>query len=136
MSGALNGAVGASQVPLGPWGRLSRQGLAYHPPTMIETRANQVRHDREEGGSSHKRCSSTVRRPTSTRASTIPRGSYSPQSGVRQNGIDYEDALQSLTALLTEHANDAEFDVGAEDRAVIARRELRDWIKHGLVVER
>ena len=53
-----------------------------------------------------------------------------------QNGIDYEDALQSLTALLTEHANDAEFDVGAEDRAVLARRELRDWIKRGLVVER
>ncbi|HVX90984.1 MAG TPA: DUF3375 domain-containing protein [Candidatus Paceibacterota bacterium] len=53
-----------------------------------------------------------------------------------QNGIDYEDALQSLANLLTEHANNAEFDVGAEDRAVLARRELRDWIKRGLIVER
>lgn len=44
--------------------------------------------------------------------------------------------MQSLANLLTEHANNAEFDVGAEDRAVLARRELRDWIKRGLIVER
>jgi hypothetical protein len=53
-----------------------------------------------------------------------------------QNGIDYEDAVQSLAGLLTEHANNAEFEVGTEDRPVLARRELRDWIKRGLLVER
>lgn len=53
-----------------------------------------------------------------------------------QNGVDYQEALQSLADLLTEHANHAEFDVGTDDRAVVARRELRDWIKRGLVVER
>jgi hypothetical protein len=53
-----------------------------------------------------------------------------------QNGIPFEDALQSLTDLLTQHANQADFEIGTEDRSSVARRELRDWIKRGLVVER
>ena len=53
-----------------------------------------------------------------------------------QNDIPFDDALQSLADLLTQHANQAEFEIGAEDRLSLARRELRDWIKRGLVVER
>ena len=53
-----------------------------------------------------------------------------------QNGIPFEETLQSLADLLTQHANQTDFEIGAEDRLVQARRELRDWIKRGLVVER
>ncbi len=42
---------------------------------------------------------------------------------------------QSLADMLAEHANDEEFAVGAEF-LIEARRELRDWIKRRLVVER
>jgi len=52
------------------------------------------------------------------------------------NGVLFDDALQSLADLLTQHANQADFDIGSEDRLSLARRELRDWIKRGLVVER
>ena len=44
--------------------------------------------------------------------------------------------MQSLADLLTQHANHTDFEIGAEDRLAVARRELRDWIKRGLVVER
>jgi polyhydroxyalkanoate synthesis regulator phasin len=53
-----------------------------------------------------------------------------------QNGIPFEETLQSLADLLTQHANQTDFEIGAEDRLVQARKELRDWIKRGLVVER
>lgn len=53
-----------------------------------------------------------------------------------QNGIPFEETLQSLADLLTQHANHTDFEIGAEDRLTLARRELRDWIKRGLVVER
>lgn len=53
-----------------------------------------------------------------------------------QSGIPFEETLQSLADLLTEHANQTDFEIGAEDRLLLARRELRDWIKRGLVVER
>ena len=45
-----------------------------------------------------------------------------------QNGIPFEETLQSLAELLTQHANQTDFEIGAEDRSVLARRELRDWI--------
>jgi len=53
-----------------------------------------------------------------------------------QNGIGFEEALQSLADLLTQHANQADFEIGSEDPLSLARRELRDWIRRGLVVER
>ena len=53
-----------------------------------------------------------------------------------QNSVPFDDALQSLADLLTQHANQVDFEIGAEDRLALARRELRDWIKRGLVVER
>src|ERR1700751_2495287 len=45
----------------------------------------------------------------------------------RQNGIPFEEALQSLGELLGQHANQADFEIGAEDPLALARRDLRDW---------
>ncbi len=53
-----------------------------------------------------------------------------------QDGILLEDALQSLAELLAEHANNADFDSADADPATLARRELRDWIRRALVIER
>ncbi|HBN77164.1 MAG TPA: DUF3375 domain-containing protein [Planctomycetaceae bacterium] len=51
------------------------------------------------------------------------------------SGIDYENAAENLAALFTANANDVNFEVG-EDHALAARRELRKWLKGGLIVER
>jgi hypothetical protein len=53
-----------------------------------------------------------------------------------QNGIPFDETLQTLADLLAQHANHTDFEIGAEDQLTLARRELRDWIKRGLVVER
>lgn len=50
-------------------------------------------------------------------------------------GISLEDAVAHLTELFAAHASDAEFEVES-DPAVSARRELRLWLKRGLIVER
>ena len=51
------------------------------------------------------------------------------------DGIDHDDAQQALAALLADHAGLNEFDISG-DTSVLARRELRDWIKRSLVIER
>jgi hypothetical protein len=53
-----------------------------------------------------------------------------------QNGIDFEGALQALGDLLSQHANHPDFDVGADDPVSLARKELREWIRRALIVER
>ncbi|HET9388300.1 MAG TPA: hypothetical protein VFO44_01510 [Steroidobacteraceae bacterium] len=35
-----------------------------------------------------------------------------------------------------QHANHPDFEVGTDDTVSLARRELREWIKRALVVER
>src|SRR5680860_592593 len=50
--------------------------------------------------------------------------------------ILFEDAQQLLTDILTEHANNDEFELQTDDPARDARRELRAWIRRGLIVER
>lgn len=52
-----------------------------------------------------------------------------------ENGVDASDAQQALAELLTSHAAMSEFDI-EDDPAVLARRELREWIRRALVVER
>lgn len=52
-----------------------------------------------------------------------------------RDGVAFEDAQQALAELLTENAGLNEFDVSG-DTAVLARKELRTWIRRGLVVER
>ena len=53
-----------------------------------------------------------------------------------QDGVGFDDALRSLAAMLADHANADEFEIGEEDFAAQARKELRSWIKLSLVVER
>lgn len=53
-----------------------------------------------------------------------------------QKSISQEDALQLLTDILADNANSDEFDINTDDYSALARKELRDWIKRGLVVER
>ena len=53
----------------------------------------------------------------------------------QQDSILLEDAQQQLAQMLRGFANDSEFDVGSDPSAQ-ALRELRDWIRRGLIVER
>ena len=50
-------------------------------------------------------------------------------------GIEFEDATETLAQLFADFGNDPQFDFG-EDLASAARRELRQWLKKGLIVER
>ncbi len=50
-------------------------------------------------------------------------------------GIDFEDGVEQLGQSFADFSNDAEFEIG-EDHSLTARRELRQWIKRGLLVER
>jgi hypothetical protein len=51
------------------------------------------------------------------------------------NGVEFEEAVERLTAAFADHANDSELELG-EDHAQTARRELRQWLKRELIVER
>lgn len=51
------------------------------------------------------------------------------------SGIGFEEAVEHLAGLFADNANDASFEVG-DDHAIAARRELRQWLKRGLIVER
>lgn len=50
-------------------------------------------------------------------------------------GIELESAVEHLALAMADYANDTQFDIG-EDHALSARRELRSWIRRGLIVER
>ena len=51
------------------------------------------------------------------------------------SGVVFEDAVERLAAVFADYANDSEFDLG-DDHPLAARREIRQWIKRGLIVER
>lgn len=51
-------------------------------------------------------------------------------------GIPLDDARVRLADLLAAHANEPEFEITSDDYATLARRELRDWIRRGLLAER
>ncbi len=55
-------------------------------------------------------------------------------------GVSQEDAVEQLADTFATYANDSEFDVGGsnddDDAHAAARRELRLWLKKGLIVER
>ncbi len=51
-------------------------------------------------------------------------------------GVVLEDALQLLADMFDQHANSDEFEIETNDYQSFARKELRDWIKRGLIVER
>lgn len=53
-----------------------------------------------------------------------------------EDGIAEADALQALANMLSEHASNDEFGVDVDNTLLQAGRELRQWIKRGLVIER
>lgn len=53
-----------------------------------------------------------------------------------QDGVALEDAHRHLAELLSQHGNSDEFELDSGDYFGIAGKELRRWIKQGLVVER
>lgn len=50
--------------------------------------------------------------------------------------ILFEDAQQMLTDIFREHANSDDLELSTDDPADDARKELRSWIRKGLIVER
>ena len=51
------------------------------------------------------------------------------------NGIEFEDAVEQLALVFADHANDSDYELD-DDHPLAARRELRLWLKRGLIVER
>jgi hypothetical protein len=53
------------------------------------------------------------------------------------NGVVLEEAVEQLSGIFAEYANDVEFETGnGDDFYGSARREVRQWIRRGLIVER
>lgn len=53
-----------------------------------------------------------------------------------REGVDFDDAQQSLSETLAQYANTLDDEVREQDPVSLARKELKDWIKKGLVIER
>ena len=53
-----------------------------------------------------------------------------------EDGIAEEDALQALSEMLAEYAIQDEYDIDPENTHLLASRELRQWLKRGLLLER
>ncbi|ARU59586.1 hypothetical protein OLMES_5607 [Oleiphilus messinensis] len=53
-----------------------------------------------------------------------------------EDGIAEEDALQALSAMLLEYADQDDYDIDSNNTRLLAGRELRKWIKSRLVIER
>ncbi len=58
-----------------------------------------------------------------------------PLIDAHPNGIAFEDAVERVASSFQLFSNDGEYEVG-DDCVLTARRELRHWIKRGLIVER
>lgn len=58
-----------------------------------------------------------------------------PLIDAHPGGIEFEAAVAHLTEAFADHVNNTEFELG-DDHALTARRELRQWVKRGLIVER
>lgn len=52
------------------------------------------------------------------------------------DGVPMEDALQALSEMLAAYASDEAYNIDPDNTPLQAGRELREWIKRGLVVER
>lgn len=52
------------------------------------------------------------------------------------NGILQEDAFEALSHMLSAHANQPHYDIDPDNVQTLAAREIREWIKRRLIVER
>lgn len=59
-----------------------------------------------------------------------------PLFSAEKQEILVDDAREKLAALLGEHANNPDFEIEGDDFRGLARRELREWIRQGLLAER
>ncbi|QEI12117.1 DUF3375 domain-containing protein [Cellvibrio japonicus] len=55
---------------------------------------------------------------------------------IASDGIAVEDALQTLAQMLVTYASQEEYGIEPDNTQLQAGRELREWIKRGLVIER
>ena len=51
------------------------------------------------------------------------------------DGVEVEETIEEMSRMFSEYANDSEFEIGS-DIALAARKEIRKWVKQGLIVER
>lgn len=61
--------------------------------------------------------------------------SLKPLIESQPGGVELETAVEQLAASLADYANDPDLALG-DDLALAARKELREWIRRGLIVER
>ena len=54
----------------------------------------------------------------------------------QRDGVPFDAAVQALAELLAAHANEVDFEIDSEGTLAQARRDVYEWIKRGLVVER
>ena len=54
----------------------------------------------------------------------------------QRDGVPFDAAVQALADMLAVHANEVDFEIDSTDTLSQARREVREWIRRGLVVER
>ena len=54
----------------------------------------------------------------------------------QRDGVPFDAAVQALSEMLSAHANDSDYEIDSNDTLNQARRDLRDWIRRALVVER
>ena len=54
----------------------------------------------------------------------------------QRDGVPLDHAVQALADMLAAHANLPDFEIDTTDTAAQARRELRDWIRRGVITER
>jgi len=54
----------------------------------------------------------------------------------KQEEMSWEMAVEKLAEMFVEHSNQEEFGITPDEHVTMARAELRDWLKRGLVAER
>lgn len=71
-----------------------------------------------------------------SRRAPLVMGCLKPLFEESQDELSWEDAVEKLARMFAEYANDEEFGIAPEEQVAMARAELRDWLKRGLVAER
>lgn len=71
-----------------------------------------------------------------SRRAPLVMGCLKPLFEESQGELSWEDAVEKLARMFAEYANDEEFGIAPDEQVAMARAELRDWLKRGLVAER
>jgi hypothetical protein len=71
-----------------------------------------------------------------SRRGPLVMGCLKPLFEESQDELGWDDAVEKLARMFAEYANDDEFGIAPDEQVALARAELRDWLKRGLVAER